>query len=353
MIFKNTFTRVALTAALALTLEGAQAQDIHFTQFDAQPLIINPAFTGMFDGQFRAAAIYRNQWRSVTIPYVTEAVSFDLPILRDKSLNNFLAAGIEIYDDKAGDGQLQNFTGLASIAYHLGFGGNGENRSSDLAFGLQGGYSQKSIDLSKLYFGDEYFNGTFNPGTSQEYHLGIGNETHYFLVNAGLSFSQALGSNFSYVLGLGANNINQPTDALEKLKNSQTGLDMRFTGEAGAIVGLSDRFSLRPAVLYQEQATATEVIAGNEFHYIVGDNTEFQNFTTALFLGGWYRSGDALMVTAGIEWKGFRLGVSYDDNTSSLNTASSGNGGFEISLRYVAPNPLTFAHKRTIPCSRF
>jgi hypothetical protein len=57
------------------------AQDIHFTQFDMQPLIINPAFTGMFDGKVRAGAIYRNQWASVTVPYVTFGGYADLPLL--------------------------------------------------------------------------------------------------------------------------------------------------------------------------------------------------------------------------------------------------------------------------------
>jgi hypothetical protein len=128
---------------------------------------------------------------------------------------------------------------------------------------------------------------------------------------------------------------------------------MRFTGEAGANWIVGERFSLRPAVLYQNQATASELIIGNEFHYEVGGEPGYQNFSTAVFVGGWYRTGDATMITAGVEFKGFRIGVSYDYNISTLNTSSNGNGGFEIAVRYVAPNPLRFANKRTIPCSRF
>jgi hypothetical protein len=59
------------------------------------------------------------------------------------------------------------------------------------------------------------------------------------------------------------------------------------------------------------------------------------------------------MVNAGVEFKGLRVGVSYDYNTSNLKTASNGNGGFEISLIYIAPNPLDFAHKLLYPCARF
>jgi type IX secretion system PorP/SprF family membrane protein len=350
MIWRNSITRFSLASALVLTTPVVFAQDIHFTQFDMQPLIINPAFTGMFDGQVRAGAIYRNQWASVTVPYVTYGAYVDLPLLIERN-GDYLATGLQLYKDQAGDANLSNFTGLLSVAYHKYFG-MPEHGGSDLAVGLQGGYAQKSIDLSKLYFGDEYVNGTFVPGQSQEYHLGLGNSVNYYLVNAGISFSHG-SDKFSYTLGVAANNINQPNDAIEKTQNSQTGLDMRFTGELGINWIVGERFSLRPAVLYQDQATATEVIVGNEFHYEVSNNPGYENFSTAVFLGGWYRTGDASMISAGVEFKGFRIGVAYDYNISSLNTASNGNGGFELAVRWIAPNALKFANKRTIPCARF
>ena len=128
---------------------------------------------------------------------------------------------------------------------------------------------------------------------------------------------------------------------------------MRYTAEAGAQIAAGERLSLRPAVLYQNQASASEIIVGNEFHYEVGGNPGYENFSSAVFLGGWYRTGDAAMITGGVEFKGFRIGVSYDYNISSLNTASNGQGGFELAIRYIAPNPLRFANKRTIPCGRF
>jgi len=172
MTRKSIFTRLSLAAALALSAPLTYAQDIHFTQFDMAPLTVNPAFTGMFDGRVRAGAIYRNQWQSVTVPYVTIGAYADMPLYIESN-GDYLSAGIQMYQDQAGDGNLKNFTGLLSVAYHKTFG------KSDLALGLQGGYAQKSIDLSKLYFGDEFNNGTFTPATSQEYHLGIGNSVNY------------------------------------------------------------------------------------------------------------------------------------------------------------------------------
>lgn len=347
MARKNIMTRLSLGAVLALALQApVYAQDIHFTQFEAAPLTVNPSFTGGFNGQYRAAAVYRNQWKSVTIPFVTYAASFDMPLVYDISHDDYLAGGIQLYNDRAGDGNLTNFSGLASVAYHKFMGENAQ-----IGVGVQGGYTEKSIDISKLYFGDEFLNGTFQPGTSAEYPY-LNNRVKYFTVNAGISFSQNVGQKFGYVLGVGANNLNQPKDALEKKTNSDVGLAMRYTGQLGIIAFLGDRFSIRPAALYQMQASASELIAGNEFNYIVG-NPDVHSFATAIFLSGWYRTGDAAMATVGVEFKGFKFGVSYDYNLSSLKDASNGKGGFEISLRYIAPNPLDFAHRLVYPCSRF
>jgi len=36
------------------------------------------------------------------------------------------------------------------------------------------------------------------------------------------------------------------------------------------------------------------------------------------------------------------MGISYDVNVSSLKTASNGQGGIELSLRYMSPNPFRY-----------
>jgi hypothetical protein len=114
---------------------------------------------------------------------------------------------------------------------------------------------------------------------------------------------------------------------------------MRINAQLGAIIKGGERLSMLPAFMYQTQTSATEMIAGSEFLYIVGE-PDIQSVATGVFVGGWYRFGDATIVTAGLEFKGFRVGFAYDYNMSDLKVASNGNGGFEVSLRYVMPNPI-------------
>lgn len=325
---------------------GAGAQDIHFSQFNGAPLIMNPALTGYFDGMYRVMGIYRNQWSSVTTPYVTFGGSVDAQLFRDVSIDDYVGGGLAIYNDRSGDGNLANLTALASLSYHKFFG---QETNKSLSVGLQGGYTQKTIDLSRLYWQDEFFNGGFQPGTTSEL---INPKVQYFTANAGISWSHRLFEKLAYQVGVGGHNLNQPSESMLKKANNEVGLGMRINGQLGVDWKIGDRFSVRPAVMYQTQTAASELIAGSEFSYIVGE-PDIQSVATSVFLGGYLRTGDAGIVVAGMEFQGFRLGFAYDYNTSSLKVASGGNGGFELTLRYIKPNPIDFARKIVFPCARF
>lgn len=344
MTKKNIIKRVSLSAALAISASCAFAQDVHFTQFNATPLILNPAFTGAFDGPVRASAIYRDQWNGV---YRTIAASADAPIVRDISGDDYLAGGVQFYNDVAGDGNLNNFSGLLSVAYHKFLGLEGDK---SLSVGLQGGYTSKSIDLSRLYFGNQFKDGGFTGPTNTQLN---GSPVRYFTVNAGVAYSHNVSERFSYSLGVAGNNLNQPQESINKTQNSDVGLGMRLSAQAGAIIYTGERLSLRPAVLYQTQTATTEIIAGNEFNYIVGSDPEVKSLAPSIFVGGWYRNNDAIMVSAGVEFQGFRVGVAYDYTTSSYNVVNNGKGGFEIGVRYVGLNPISAARNLVYPCSRF
>lgn len=344
MTKKNIIKRVSLSAALAISASCAFAQDVHFTQFNATPLILNPAFTGAFDGPVRASAVYRDQWRGV---YRTIAASADAPIVRDISGDDYLAGGVQFYNDVAGDGNLNNFTGMLSLAYHKFLGLDGDKI---LSVGLQGGYTSKSIDLSRLYYGNQFKDGGFTGPTNTQLN---GSPVRYFTVNAGVAYSHKISDRVSYSLGVAGNNLNQPQESINKIQNSDVGLGMRLSAQAGAIIYTGERLSLRPAVLYQTQTATTEIIAGNEFNYIVGSDPEVRSLAPSIFVGGWYRNNDAIMVSAGVEFQGIRIGVAYDYTTSTYNVVNNGRGGFEIGIRYVGLNPISAARNLVYPCSRF
>jgi hypothetical protein len=54
--------------------------------------------------------------------------------------------------------------------------------------------------------------------------------------------------------------------------------------------------------------------------------------TTNLYLGSWFRLGDAAIPYIGLEYGSLRFGGSYDVNTSSLKPGSNMRGGAEFSI---------------------
>ena len=56
---------------------------------------------------------------------------------------------------------------------------------------------------------------------------------------------------------------------------------------------------------------------------------------TNLYLGSWYRFGDAIIPYVGLEFGEFHIGATYDVNISSIKPASNMRGGAEISLIYI------------------
>src|SRR3954447_26598316 len=83
------------------------AQDIGFSQFYDQPLLRNPALAGIFNGDVRFTASYRNQWQTVTIPYRTfglsSEVKFPMQIMNADVTGTF---GLELFRDTAGTSEF-------------------------------------------------------------------------------------------------------------------------------------------------------------------------------------------------------------------------------------------------------
>src|SRR5215213_9397359 len=89
---------------LVFCLHEGKAQDINFSQFYELPLLRNPALAGLFTGDIKATAVWRNQWNSVTVPYKTQGLGLEVKFpINDV---DYLALGAQITNDKAGDSRL-------------------------------------------------------------------------------------------------------------------------------------------------------------------------------------------------------------------------------------------------------
>lgn len=306
------------------------AQDIHFSQYYASPLTLNPALTGNINGVFRAALNYRNQWYTIPTlnsfaPYQTYQVSFDAPLLRDRLGNDGLGIGGAFYADQAGDGALTTFSGLVSVAYHKAVDRYGRAR---ISLGMQGGVVSKQVKMGNLIFENQLDNFGFNNALPNGETNFNNRAILYPDVNIGGLWSHAPREKFRYYVGFSMNHLSRPRESF--LGDDRNRLRYRFNVHAGTEIFLNrdNSFSMTPTFLFMLQGNAKQYNGGIGLNYWLSDDV-------AIFGGGWYRWMDAVILNAGVEVYNLRIGLSYDLNHSDFRTASRAQGGFEVSAIYI------------------
>jgi type IX secretion system PorP/SprF family membrane protein len=307
---------------LVLTPAIIQAQDIHFSQFYNSPLTLNPTLTGYMNGNFRLGAIYRNQWREVTKPFVTTSGSFDLPIRKGFGDNDVMGVGAVFFHDQSGTVNLATVSVNVSFAYHKVLG---INKTHVLSIGIQGGYMQKKVDLSNAVFADQ-MDGSLTPVNPSADAPNIQNVSSEQL-NIGLSYAVKAGSRANIFIGGSLFNLTKPKQSFFNGNDSR--LPMRIVGHSSVEIKVSDKVSLIPSIIYMNQAKTYEVNVGFAMNYEFAKDVSF-------LLGGYYRGGiDAAEPMIGLSIKGFQVAASYDVNISPLKASSNYKGAFEVSLLFV------------------
>lgn len=315
----------------------ALAQDNHLSLYDAAPISLNPAMTGVFEGDWRIHGQYRSQWKSVNFkPYQAALISFDIPVKK-------WGFGLQINNFRAGIGNFNAIQGIASVAYTTSID---KNKNHNLSFGVQGGITQKSVEYQLLSFNNQY---TTNNGG--EFDMSISSQEDFAgqslvipAVNAGfLYFFAKKESKMNPFIGFSAFNLTEPKESFID-PGAENKLPMRFYGHLGTRINWTELFYTLPKVLVMNQRTFWEqTYALDAGYYLKGSDLY-------LLGGGLFRTvglpvsikneaakihEDAMVLYLGAKMEDITVKVGYDVNVSSLSTVSSGRGGFEISVTYV------------------
>ena len=105
-----------LILALGLSFGQAWSQDLRYTQYNAIPTSVNPAFAGSLDDA-RLATVYRNQWAAMPGAYVGWHVAADW---YNRNLNS--GFGILMSQEEAGAGGLSTTRIAGQYAYEIPLG---------------------------------------------------------------------------------------------------------------------------------------------------------------------------------------------------------------------------------------
>jgi type IX secretion system PorP/SprF family membrane protein len=314
------FFAFCLTMILANRMVGQT--DPHFTQNYTFPMYINPAMTGGSDGDYRASAIYRGQWGSITNPYRTTGLSFDT------RTNKNLALGIQMQNQSAGDGGFNYFNASASFAYTGVKFGQDNNRR--MVFAMQAGVLNRRVDQSKFKWGEQWnpitgYNAN-NP-TSENF---AATSATTLDIGAGVLYYDASPDKKTNVFGgLSVYHLNKPKDPIISTQSTALNtIPMRYVLHGGVCFNISDRARIIPHALYMQQGTAREEMIGAYAQITVNEETD-------LMAGIYYRFNDAVAPYVGFDWRNFIVGLSYDVNASKLGNMSRNVNSFELSLSYI------------------
>jgi len=326
--FPDAFAKMIAVSAivvLSFLIKPVNAQDIHFSQFAASPLNLNPASTGFFDGDYRFAANHRRQWKSVTTPFSTFSGSAEAVLngLSDNPIK--YSAGLLFNNDIAGDSKLSTTSVAGSFSVQRFIG---KDSTHLISAGLQAGIVLRSINYLDLTFDEQFDGDVFNPGLGNSENFE--NSRHnYGDLSLGISYLFMNENNFKAGVGFSMQHLNKPDDGFYNTKvilpvRSQMHLHLDFP--------VASRIDLMPSMLLMKQGGYSEFTPGTAVRYRV---SALPGRTYSLNVGGWIRTRDAFIAYTGIEYNYFKAGISYDINNSDLKRASNNRGGYELSLIYI------------------
>lgn len=291
---------------------GAKAQDPQFSQFYANQVMLNPAFTGSAEGH-RLAFNYRSQWAGIPGHYKTFAFAFDTPLEFGPTRHGI---GLSMMADQAGAGNLTKLTALLNYSYRILF-----NDRHALRLGLAAGIQQVSIDFYRMRFPNQV--NIFD----QNYpNIPSGLPATASRVQPDVSFG-ALYHTKNVWAGVTLNHLNNYKERLTEARFGGTplALPMKISVYAGVSIPFDEdkrgTKAIVPSVMFRNQGPFNQLDLGC---YVNLDPMVFGMYFRAL-------EPDALIGLVGFRKGMFSVGYSYDYTISSLSNAISG-GSHEISL---------------------
>ena len=343
-IFKNkisesfTLKSIVLTLGIQLCVVGVLfAQDIHYTQFYNAPFQVSPSQIGLFDGYLRVQGNFRNQWASVPVGYKTTTLAVDKKFYSKKE-NQFFAGGLVFNYDQAGFSKLNH-----SQVQVLGSFTRRTSKKTYATVGSILSFNHRAFRLGDLTFDNQYDgqggvdpsvnSGEAFPNLSNNFgNLAVGFNFRYQSKDT-FALVDRLEKRTKFDVGVGFYNLTRPNQSF--VENTNVPLPIRISPYIFGTLKLTDEWDAVGSFLVQFQSTYLELNYGAAFKFHVNRQPGKQ---LAIQAGMNFRShdfGESWSPTAEVHYNNWRVGFSYEVNTSAFQIATDRNSGPELSVRYL------------------
>jgi type IX secretion system PorP/SprF family membrane protein len=326
--------------AIILPIAKTQAQDVHFSQFFEAPLLRNPSLAGIFAGDIRVQAVYRDQWNSVTTAYKTYSMNAEYKMPIGKG-NDFVTAGLQLLQDRAGTISWVSSHVLPAINYHKSLS---NEKTRYLSLGVMGGWVQKTFDRTKMVT-----NTMYNGGGDGETFLQP--QMSYWDASVGMSYNAQFTDNpeNNFYVGVALHHFNKPKNSF--YRDPRVELDAKTDFSAGVRFAANEWSYVTVQANHSVQGPYSESIAGIMYGLKLGEDTENPQYV--VHGGAFFRMNDAIIPVLKVDYRPFAFSLSYDANISSLRSSSYGRGGFELALSFAAFRDKENSSLNAVVCPKF
>jgi type IX secretion system PorP/SprF family membrane protein len=311
-----------------------KAQDPQFAQYYANPIYLNPAYTGN-TYEHRMVGNYRNQWLGISKAFAQYAFSYDYNAIDIKS-----GLGLQVLHDVAGTSNMKTTTVAGSYAYHANLG-----KFTELRAGMGLSLNFKRLDFDRLVFNDQLSSGSSVSVESGNYF-----PKNYFDLNAGVLVNAV-----EYWAGFSARHLGRPEVSLG-VGEATLPITMSLHGGYRFVLEKSGRNLKKyvsPTFNYRHQASYDQLDLGLYYYMLPLElGVWYRGIPTKKYAPG-FQNHDALILMIGYEIEKYdlRFGYSYDITLSRL--ISSTSGSHEMSMIYEIAKKKRKNRRVLISCPKF
>jgi len=319
---------------------STKAQDVHFSQYYANPLYLNPSFAGSIVCP-RIVANFRDQWPAISGTYVSYSASYDQHF-------DVLSGGVGVLflGDRAASGTVN--TNAISLIYSFKLD---LTKKVTMRMAVQGTFQQKTLDWTKLTFPD-----MIDPKNGFVYKTKEDNVKYLSKGIADFSAGLVVYSDKVYG-GVAVNHFTQPKEGFITESDEMSRLPIKMTAHIGALLNLNKHkskktkrigdMSISPNLIFQYQTKISDGAAYATMNY--GAYFNYYPLTVGVWLRNGFDNVDALIFLFGIEYDFFKIGYSYD-----MGISLKGSGGtHEVSTQFKLPCPVKARRIRALNCPSF
>lgn len=313
----------------------AQGLDPQFSMYKDQASFMNPALVGNFNHKYQFDLSARDQTTSIATPYRTRVASFEMNLPVNIWQGNIIGIGVNVFQDAQSDASYTSNALRASFSIGQYLDPREEH---NISVGFQGGYGQRAIDYSNVYWNNQWVGEGFQLGKPTGEPL-VGDVRGYADLSTGLQYTYRGDGLVDARFGIAMQHLNTPEVGLYR-----DGEGFQMSRRYGIHADMEYRFNsyskfyVRPSAYFTNQGTVNNLIFGNDFVFMFNEATRTtgERKEYSMSLGLYHRLQKDVIGVIKLNLAGFSFGAAYDANVGYQRITTAYQGALEIFISYKA-----------------